>query len=106
MRPGNATGPWLQVPAPSVFSEATKSLSIVVPAFNEEARLPATLDETLQCALLRALTQRAVSGVCRTLSWSLQPRLWQALEQQLRWCINATLCAASSCAGMNAGTCQ
>ena len=39
----------LQVPAPSVFSEATKSLSIVVPAFNEEARLPATLDETLLC---------------------------------------------------------
>ncbi|KAK9828116.1 hypothetical protein WJX81_006294 [Elliptochloris bilobata] len=36
-----------KVPAPSVFSEVTKSLSIVVPAFNEEARLPATLDETL-----------------------------------------------------------
>ena len=51
-----------------MFSEATKSLSIVVPAFNEEARLPATLDETLQCALLRALTQRAVSGVYLTLS--------------------------------------
>ncbi len=37
------------MPAPSVFSEATKSLSIVVPAYNEEARLPATMDETLLC---------------------------------------------------------
>lgn len=54
LRPGllpsvEAVAGRLQVPAPSVFSEATKSLSIVVPAFNEEARLPATLDETLLC---------------------------------------------------------
>ncbi|KAG1656832.1 hypothetical protein FOA52_006287, partial [Chlamydomonas sp. UWO 241] len=34
-------------PAPSVFSPATKSLSIVVPAYNEEDRLAATLDETI-----------------------------------------------------------
>ncbi len=40
---------WLvQMLAPSVFSEATKSLTIVVPAYNEEARLPSTLDETLR----------------------------------------------------------
>lgn len=38
----------LQIPVPSIFSEATKSLTIVIPAFNEEARLPSTLDETLR----------------------------------------------------------
>lgn len=38
-----------QIPVPSIFSEATKSLTIVIPAYNEEARLPATLDETLRC---------------------------------------------------------
>ncbi|EIE18009.1 hypothetical protein COCSUDRAFT_21059 [Coccomyxa subellipsoidea C-169] len=37
-----------KISAPSVFSEATKSLTIVVPAYNEEARLPSTLDETLR----------------------------------------------------------
>ncbi len=48
-KPGGEPARGLQVPAPSVFSEATKSLSIVVPAYNEEARLPATMDETLLC---------------------------------------------------------
>ena len=38
----------MQIPASSIFSEATKSLSIIVPAFNEEKRLPSTLDETLR----------------------------------------------------------
>ncbi len=38
-----------QIPVPSIFSEATKSLTIVIPAYNEEARLPSTLDETLRC---------------------------------------------------------
>ena len=37
----------MQVPAPSLFSEATKSLSVVVPAFNEEQRIAPMLDETL-----------------------------------------------------------
>ncbi|CAK0784015.1 hypothetical protein CVIRNUC_007218 [Coccomyxa viridis] len=37
-----------KIPASSIFSEATKSLSIIVPAFNEEKRLPSTLDETLR----------------------------------------------------------
>lgn len=37
----------VQVPAPSLFSDATKSLSIVVPAFNEEQRIAPMLDETL-----------------------------------------------------------
>eukprot|EP00879_Flechtneria_rotunda_P017164 GHRR01017976.1.p1 GENE.GHRR01017976.1~~GHRR01017976.1.p1 ORF type:complete len:301 (+),score=93.61 GHRR01017976.1:235-1137(+) len=32
---------------PSIWSEPTKKLSIVIPAYNEEDRLPATLDETL-----------------------------------------------------------
>mmetsp|Transcript_22815 Transcript_22815/g.58481 ORF Transcript_22815/g.58481 Transcript_22815/m.58481 type:complete len:339 (-) Transcript_22815:91-1107(-) len=32
---------------PSVFSEPCKSLSIVIPAFNEEDRLPAAMEETL-----------------------------------------------------------
>ena len=35
--------------APSLFSDATKSLSIVVPAFNEEQRIAPMLDETLGC---------------------------------------------------------
>jgi dolichyl-phosphate beta-glucosyltransferase len=32
---------------PSIWGTATKRLSVVVPAYNEEDRLPATLDETL-----------------------------------------------------------
>ena len=52
----------LQVPAPSVFSEATKSLSIVVPAYNEEARLPATMDETLLCGPAPQAPQESFVG--------------------------------------------
>lgn len=37
----------MQVPAPSIFSDATKSLSVVVPAYNEEDRLPQMLEEML-----------------------------------------------------------
>lgn len=32
---------------PSIWSEATKKLSVIIPAYNEEDRLPATMDETL-----------------------------------------------------------
>lgn len=39
----------VQQVAPSLFSDATKSLSIVVPAFNEEQRIAPMLDETLGC---------------------------------------------------------
>ena len=37
----------LQVPPPSIFSEATKSLSVVIPAYNEEDRLPVTLEDLI-----------------------------------------------------------
>lgn len=37
-----------KIPAPSVFDpRATKSLSVVIPAYNETIRLPATLEETM-----------------------------------------------------------
>lgn len=39
--------PSFQVPCPSIHSEATKTLSVVIPAYNEEDRLPSTLDETM-----------------------------------------------------------
>jgi dolichyl-phosphate beta-glucosyltransferase len=35
------------LPCPSIWAPATKQLSVVIPAYNEEDRLPATLDETL-----------------------------------------------------------
>lgn len=39
----------MQVPTPSVFEEASKALSVIIPAYNEEFRLPSTLEETLRC---------------------------------------------------------
>ncbi|XP_050156591.1 uncharacterized protein LOC126630514 [Malus sylvestris] len=36
-----------QVPCPSIFDPAEKYLSMIVPAFNEELRLPGALDETM-----------------------------------------------------------
>lgn len=36
-----------RTPVPSLFDAATKSLSIVIPAYNEEDRLPSTVEETL-----------------------------------------------------------
>ena len=36
-----------QVPAPSIFGEPTKTLSVVVPAYNEEERLAPMLEEML-----------------------------------------------------------
>lgn len=38
----------VKIPAPSLFDRnATKSLSVVIPAYNEHIRLPATLEETM-----------------------------------------------------------
>ena len=37
-----------QVPTPSVFEEASKALSVIVPAYNEEFRLPGTLQEAIR----------------------------------------------------------
>ena len=36
-----------QMPAPSIFGEPTKTLSVVVPAYNEEERLAPMLEEML-----------------------------------------------------------
>ncbi|KAL3153055.1 hypothetical protein ABBQ38_012078 [Trebouxia sp. C0009 RCD-2024] len=36
-----------KVPPPSIFSEATKSLSVIIPAYNEEDRLPVTLEDLI-----------------------------------------------------------
>ncbi|KAL4450575.1 hypothetical protein ABPG77_000931 [Micractinium sp. CCAP 211/92] len=36
-----------KVPCPSIFGEPSKQLTVVIPAYNEEQRLPATLQETL-----------------------------------------------------------
>lgn len=51
----------VKIPASSIFSEATKSLTIIVPAFNEEKRLPSTLDETLRYA--RCACEGLLSGL-------------------------------------------
>lgn len=42
-----------QVPFPSLFDEPTKELSIVIPAYNEQERLPVCLDEMLNWLTLR-----------------------------------------------------
>eukprot|EP00882_Tetradesmus_deserticola_P021958 GHRQ01023814.1.p2 GENE.GHRQ01023814.1~~GHRQ01023814.1.p2 ORF type:complete len:122 (-),score=23.40 GHRQ01023814.1:261-626(-) len=47
---------------PSIWGTATKRLTIVVPAYNEEDRLPATLDETL--AYLQRRRNKEVSCAC------------------------------------------
>lgn len=65
--PTLARPPPPQLPRPSITGEATKRLSIIVPAYNEEERLPATLDETLGCAARRPTSagrSRAARPVC------------------------------------------
>lgn len=46
-------------PFPSIFGAAEKYISLVIPAYNEEARLGSTLDETLQYLQDRAKHDRA-----------------------------------------------
>lgn len=36
-----------QVPPPSIFAEPTKSLSVVIPAYNEEDRLAVALEDLI-----------------------------------------------------------
>ena len=38
-----------RVPAPSLWGEASKALSVIIPAYNEEVRLPRALDEAFRC---------------------------------------------------------
>ena len=37
-----------QVPCPHIHDPAEKYISLVIPAFNEEHRLPGALDETIK----------------------------------------------------------
>jgi hypothetical protein len=37
-----------RLPAPSLWAEPSKALSVIIPAFNEEARLPRALDEAFR----------------------------------------------------------
>jgi len=38
----------VRVPAPSLWAEPSKALSVIIPAYNEEARLPRALDEAFR----------------------------------------------------------
>jgi len=51
--------PGKSYPFPSLFSPAEKSLSVIVPAYNEEKRLPKMLEETIKS--LEARTRRSPS---------------------------------------------
>ncbi|CAN6568791.1 unnamed protein product [Malus baccata var. baccata] len=48
-----------QVPCPSIFDPAEKYLSLIVPAFNEELRLPGALDETMNYLQQRAVKDKS-----------------------------------------------
>ncbi|KAB2596126.1 dolichyl-phosphate beta-glucosyltransferase [Pyrus ussuriensis x Pyrus communis] len=48
-----------QVPCPSIFDPAEKYLSLIVPAFNEELRLPGALDETMNYLQQRAAKDKS-----------------------------------------------
>ncbi|XVE99562.1 hypothetical protein REPUB_Repub03eG0209700 [Reevesia pubescens] len=50
-----------QVPCPYIFDPAEKYLSLVIPAFNEELRLPGALDETLNYLQRRAAKDKSFS---------------------------------------------
>lgn len=48
-----------KVPCPSVFDPAEKYISLVIPAYNEEARLPVYLEETLRYCKERARNDKS-----------------------------------------------
>ena len=56
----------MQEANPSLYAEASKTLSIVVPAYNEEKRLPSTLEETLRHAVFRAQLMNALLASARS----------------------------------------
>ncbi|GAB2300111.1 hypothetical protein Dimus_034150 [Dionaea muscipula] len=49
------------VPCPSIFDPAEKYLSLIVPAFNEEHRLPGALDETMNYLRQRVEKEKSFS---------------------------------------------
>nr|CAD1822090.1 unnamed protein product [Ananas comosus var. bracteatus] len=48
-----------KVPCPSIFDPAEKYISLIIPAYNEEHRLPGTLDETLSYLRQRSATEKS-----------------------------------------------
>ncbi|XVF23888.1 hypothetical protein REPUB_Repub13aG0078400 [Reevesia pubescens] len=50
-----------QVPCPYIFDPAEKYLSLIIPAFNEEHRLPGALDETMNYLQQRAAKDKSFS---------------------------------------------
>lgn len=50
-----------QVPCPYIFDPAEKYISLIIPAFNEEHRLPGALDETLNYLQQRASKEKSFS---------------------------------------------
>uniref|UniRef100_A0A2N9IME8 dolichyl-phosphate beta-glucosyltransferase n=1 Tax=Fagus sylvatica TaxID=28930 RepID=A0A2N9IME8_FAGSY len=50
-----------QVPCPNIFDPAEKYISLIIPAFNEEHRLPGALEETLNYLQQRAAKDKSFS---------------------------------------------
>ncbi|KAJ4769977.1 Dolichyl-phosphate beta-glucosyltransferase [Rhynchospora pubera] len=50
-----------KVPCPSIFDPAEKYISLIIPAYNEEDRLPSALDETLNYLQHRSAAEKSFS---------------------------------------------
>jgi dolichyl-phosphate beta-glucosyltransferase len=50
-----------KVPCPSIFDPPEKYISLIIPAYNEELRLPGAVDETLSYLQQRAVVDRSFS---------------------------------------------
>ncbi|KAH9302510.1 hypothetical protein KI387_014093, partial [Taxus chinensis] len=50
-----------KVPCPSIFDPPEKYMSLIIPAYNEELRLPGTIDETLSYLQQRAFVDKSFS---------------------------------------------